>query len=183
MFIPRFFLLVFIAAGATACGDSSPEVANVSVANTGDKNKRAAETVASHTIKEKPELDAGNKAEPAESPSGAKRKWSRSGRPIDTSRFDNAVIDAESALKSRAGDDSAKKALGKAYFERGVALVGAQQYAAAMGDFRKALKQDPANEDARRQLTMIASIYRSINIEAPAEGEEPAPLEFKGQKD
>jgi len=172
-----------IAAAVAGCGDSAPDVTNESVSNSGDPSKRGAETVASHTIKEKPELDAGSNAKPAQSPTGAKRKWSRSGRPIDTSRFDKAVSDAESDLKSRAGDDSAKKALGKAYFDRGVALVAAQQYAAAMGDFRKTLKHDPANEDARRQLNMIAAIYRSINIEAPAEGEEPAPLEFTGQKD
>lgn len=176
------FLLVFSFC-VLACSGSSPDPSEERVTNSRNQSNRVAETVASHTIKRKPEIANGNVTEQAPSATGTKRKWSRSGRPIDTTDFDKAIAKATSKLEPRENDPAAKKALGTAYFERGVALVGAQQYAAAMGDLRKALKYDSSNEQASKQLAMISAIYQSINIEAPGVGEEPAPLEFKGQKD
>ena len=174
---------MLLATGFLACGGSSTDGDQDPVTNTRDQSNRVSETVASHTIKRKPETVTGNTAEQVPNATGGKRKWSRSGRPIDTTEFDKAIAAATAALKPKADDPVAKKALGTAYFERGVALVASQQYAAAMGDFRKALKYDSSNSEASKQLAMISSIYESINIQAPAEGEEPEPLEFSKQKD
>ena len=116
-------------------------------------------------------------------PGGKKRKWSRSGDPIDTTKFDLAVTTAEKALKSKPEDAGAKKALAKAFVERGIALTSARQYAAAIGDYRRALKYDPSDAEAKQQIGTITAIYNSMNIESPGVGEEPAPLEFKKEKD
>ena len=178
-------LLVFCAVFAiAACNSSAPEVAPEPVTNTTTQSDRVKDTVASHTVDG--DRDRKNGAEPSEAvpaKSTEKRKWSRSGDVIDTTRFDAAIKKAAADLKSKPGDEVASKALGTAYFERGVALTSARQYASAIGDFRKAIKNDPSNADAKKQIAMIISIYNSMNIEAPGVGEEPAPLEFKVQKD
>ncbi|NNE67743.1 MAG: hypothetical protein HKN33_14370 [Pyrinomonadaceae bacterium] len=166
-------IYLFAVALLSACAGSAPEVAEKPVTNTKDQSKRVSETVASHTLERKKDakpVDNTNSgpAETVPKPSKTKRKWSRSGDPIDTTKLDAAV-------KSAGAD---KKALGKAYFERGVALTSARQYAAAIGDFRKAIKNDPSLVDAKKQIAVITSIYNSMNIEVPGEGEEPAPLEF-----
>ena len=111
--------------------------------------------------------------------SDAKTKWTQSGNPIDTTAFDADVKQAESKLKSNPKDESLKKSLAEAYVKRGVALTDARQYASALGDYRKALKLDPANETAKNWIEQIIGIYESINRSYPPEGEEPPPLPFK----
>lgn len=106
-------------------------------------------------------------------------KWSQSGEPIDTSKFDEAIVTTEKNLKSKPSDDSAKKALAQAYFDRGFALTDARQYASALGDYRRALKLDPSHEESKRWMEQITNIYRMLKKDSPKEGEEPPPLPFK----
>jgi tetratricopeptide (TPR) repeat protein len=107
----------------------------------------------------------------ANSGGGDKSKWTQGGDPIDTSNFDADIAKAE-----KSGD---KKALSQAYEKRADALTKARQYAAALGDYRKALKADPSNGDAKNWVDQITMVYESMNREAPKEGEEPPPLPFK----
>lgn len=111
--------------------------------------------------------------------SDTRKKWSQSGNPIDTSKFDAEITKAEKDLKAKPKDESAKKSLAEAYFKRGFALTEARQYASALGDYRKALKYNPNYEEAKTWIEQIVSIYDSINTEYPKEGEEPPPLPFK----
>lgn len=174
----RIILFLTAVLFISACS-GGPDVSQEPVTNTKDQSERVSETVASHTVDgEREQSSAKNTAVPAPPKDGAKRKWSRSGDPIDTAKFDAGIEKATADLKAKS-DDAAEKALGTAYFERGVALTAARQYASAIGDFRKAVKYDSANEDAKQQIALITSIYNSMNIEVPAEGEEPAALEFK----
>lgn len=113
---------------------------------------------------------------PANSSGG---KWSQSGDPIDTSKFDTAIATAEKEQKAKPSDDAAKKALAQALFDRGFALTEARQYAAALGDYRRALKYDPDHADSKKWIEQIVSIYSMLKKEAPKEGEEPPPLPFK----
>ena len=103
-------------------------------------------------------------------------KWSQSGDPIDTSKFDKAITEAEKNQKEKPADSSAKTALAQAYFERGFALTEARQYASALGDYRKALKLDPNHEESKKWLDQIVSIYSMLKKEPPKEGDEPPPL-------
>ena len=109
---------------------------------------------------------------------GEKSKWTQSGDPIDTKEFDTTIASAEVALGKKPSDEAAKKALGAAYYKRAEALTGARQYASALGDYRRALKHDPSNTEAKDWIERIISIYDSINRESPKEGEEPPPLPF-----
>lgn len=118
-----------------------------------------------------------------DAPTGEKSKWTQSGDPIDTKELDKAIASAEVALGKKPSDNAAKKALATAYFNRAEALTGARQYASALGDYRRALKHDPSNTEAKDWIENIIKIYGSINREYPKEGEEPPPLAFeKGKK-
>ena len=106
-------------------------------------------------------------------------KWSASGDPIDTTKFDKAIADAENNQKPTPADSAARTELAQAYFERGFALTEARQYASALGDYRRALKLDPNHEESKKWMDQIISIYSMLKKEPPKEGEEPPPLPFK----
>jgi tetratricopeptide (TPR) repeat protein len=72
----------------------------------------------------------------------------------------------------------ARENLAKAYFDRAFLLTDAAQYRAALGDFRKGLKLNPSDAEAKKMHDQIISIFASIKREPPKEGEEPAPMPF-----
>lgn len=111
--------------------------------------------------------------------SGEKTKWTQSGDPIETKEFDAEIAKAEKNLKAKPSDETLKKALAESYFKRGFALTEARQYAAALGDYRKALKLDPDNAEAQTWIKRIIDIYDGLNKDYPSEGEEPPALPFK----
>ena len=111
--------------------------------------------------------------------SETKTKWKQVGNAIDTSAFDAEIAQAEKNQKAKPNDESAKKALAEAYTKRGVALTEVRQYPSALGDYRKALKLDAENKEAKSGMDEIIRIYESLNREYPSEGEEPPPLPFK----
>lgn len=125
----------------------------------------------------------GHSAETSQPPvtnngTGVKRKWSQSGDPIDTSTLDAAIKAAEIAIKLKPNDPTANAALAEAYFNRGVALTNARQYASALGDYRRAMKYTPNHAGAMEWERQILGIYEGMNMEAPKPGEEPPPLPF-----
>jgi predicted lipid-binding transport protein (Tim44 family) len=67
------------------------------------------------------------------------------------------------------------KAEAAAYVERADVFYSAQQpmlYKFALGDFRRALRYDPKNEEARAKLDQIVSIYQSMGKPVPTNGQE-----------
>ena len=103
-------------------------------------------------------------------------KWSQSGDPIETAKFDKAIADADKALKAKPTDEALKTVAAQAYFERGFALTEARQYASAIGDYRRALKIDPNHEESQKWVEQIVGIYEMLKKEPPKPGEEPPPL-------
>jgi tetratricopeptide (TPR) repeat protein len=175
-------ILIGIAAAAVAGCDSAPRpVANTNAANTAVESNRSerSETVIAHSSENQPpaSMPAGNSTAP-----GSKGKWTQSGDPIDTKEFDAAIASAEKEAKAKPSDGAAKKALGDAYMKRAVALTEARQYASALGDYRRVVKNDPENEEAKNWIDQIITIYSSLGRTPPPEGEEPPPLPFGGEK-
>ena len=166
------------------CSGSAPTVSEQPVGNT--ENTQQPETVAAHTLDKEQDAKAmptadntnGQTVEKSDKPT----KWTRSGDPIDVSEFNAAIAKAEKDLKANPSDETLKKNLSAAYTKRGVALTEARQYASAIGDYRKAIKYDAANEEAKKWIATIANIYKSMKREIPPEGEEPEPLEFKKER-
>ena len=159
------FLVLSAAIWLAGCSAAAP----VAVQNS---NTSANDELARNTTAHGP---AEKTAPPSNSNSSG--KWSQSGDPIDTAKFDKAIADAEKEHKAKFADAAAKTALAQAYFERGFALTEARQYAAALGDYRKALKLDPNHDESKKWVDIIVSIYvSSVKKDPPKEGEEPPPL-------
>ena len=167
MKIALTFLFVI---SAVACNKSAPPVANSAKPINVAQQTNEAQTMLAHS-------GESGTPKPANS-NGA--KWSSSGDPIDTSKFDAAIAKAEKSMKAKA-DEASKSLLAEAYFERGFALTEARQYASALGDYRRALKLEPNHEESQKWVAQILDIYKMLKKEAPKEGEEPPPLPFKKQ--
>jgi tetratricopeptide (TPR) repeat protein len=157
--------VVFVAACGSA--DVSREVNSANSAEEPIRTGRVQSTI-EHTTENRP-ANASSKR-------GA---WSATGTPIDVSEFDKAIADADKRLNSSPNDEKAKAAAAEAYYKRAMALTEAQQYASALGDFRRVLKHDPEHEQARFWEKEITRIYQGMGKEYPKPGEEPTPLPFK----
>ena len=168
MKLPIILTAAIVAVGCD--GGNLRPVANNNANSTPTRIEKT-DSVAAHTTENQPPKQ--------ETPTGGASKWTQSGDPIDTAKLDAAVMAAEKALAAKPDDPSAKKALAQAFLDRAVALTEARQYASALGDYRRTLKHDPANAEAKQWIDQIIMIYKSINRSYPNEGEEPPPLPFK----
>lgn len=170
----KLTVLVILAFTLIGCNNSAPtQIAN---SNTTTAERPIRSGTAQNTIAHSTENMPQKPADPSSATGG---KWSQGGDPIDTSRFDGVIAEAEKAVKAKPGDEGAKKTLAQAYFDRGDALTKARQYASALGDYRRALKYDPNHEDAKQWVDQIIGIYTMMKKDYPKEGEEPPPLPFK----
>lgn len=174
----KIVILSFTALLFAGCNSTNPQVSNTNTTmNNSAQSTTNSMVVSSHSQnRPMPQTNPANTAS-----NGSKSSWTQSGDPIDTSKFDADIQKAEKDLKAKPNDEELKKALAKAYTERGNALTEARQYASALGDYRKAAKLDPTNEEAKNWVEQIIGIYSSINRDYPKEGEEPPPLPFKGK--
>jgi hypothetical protein len=109
-------------------------------------------------------------------PSPANSSASGGGEAIDTSRYDEEIKRLEKQAEKRPTDESARLDLARAYLARGNALTGARQYRAALGDYRRALRYDPDNDEAREWAATIVGILQQMGRDVPTEGNEPPPL-------
>jgi tetratricopeptide (TPR) repeat protein len=136
-------------------------------------------SLATNSSPERAQTAIAHSSENKMAPSTPTSKWTQSGDAFDTSELDAAVASAEKTLKAKPADEKLKLALGAAYLKRASALTEKRQYASALGDYRRCLKYDPSNAEAKQWIEQIIGIYKSIGRSYPAEGEEPPPLPFK----
>lgn len=164
MTMNRLRLLAFsVACGAlllAACRDAAPPQPVTNQAANGNAN---AGTTA------RPPNNAPLNAVTDHGPSSA-------GDPIDTSRYDAQIEQATRQAERNPADATTRNAVAQAYVQRGNALTQARQYRAALGDYRRALRYDPDNEDAQRGASLISGIMQSMGRQVPDEGDEPPPL-------
>lgn len=174
----KILLLTIAAITSAGCNNAAPS-ASVNVnANSANRPMRSEQMQQQNTIAHSTESGPGATPLPNANAPG---KFAQGGEAIDTAKFDGVIGEAEKAAKAKPNDATAKTAVADAYFDRGFALTEARQYAAALGDYRKALKFDPNHEDSKKWIDQIVSIYQMLNKAAPKEGEEPPPLPFKKQ--
>lgn len=161
----KLLLVIAAASVGTACNSAAPIAQNNSpAANTASERPQTA--IAHNTTQ----------AAPAANANGTTSHWKQSGEPIDTKELDSGIAAAEVALKKDSNNDALKKKTADAYFKRAMALTDARQYASALGDFRRTVKYDPSNTDAKNWIDQIINIYNSMGRESPPEGQEPPPL-------
>ena len=166
-------IIVLLAAIAVGCSSNARTVQNTTPASEPQRSEKL-QTTTAHTTENQPQKMPDSNAVP-----GGNSKWSQGGEAIDTAKFDGVIATAEKAVKAKPADSDAKKLLAQAYFDRGFALTEARQYSSALGDDRRALKNDPGHEDSQKWIDQIISIYAMLKKDYPKEGEEPPPLPFK----
>ncbi len=167
----KFAIVALLAFVAAACNNAaSPVQSNANSQTAGVATSGTPQTVIAHSSENK---------QPNTAAPGEKAKWTQSGEPIDTKSLDSAVTAAERALTTKPTNETLKKTLAEAYYKRAVALTDARQYASAIGDYRRAFKNDPTKTEAKEWIDKIIMIYDGLNKSYPKEGEEPPPLPFK----
>jgi hypothetical protein len=95
---------------------------------------------------------------------------------IDTAALDAKITKAEAKAKAGGASSADKQAAAAAYVERANVYYNAGQprlYKFALGDFRRALRYDPENADAKEKMEMLVSIYQSMGRPIPNNGNEP----------
>ena len=94
---------------------------------------------------------------------------------VNTAELDAKIEKAEAKAKVTGAGDADKRAAAAAFIERGNVYYEAGTpalYKFALGDFRRALKYDPANSEARAKMTQIVQIYESMGRPVPTNGLE-----------
>ncbi len=164
-------LLIIIALFTAACGTASEPVEQTKNTNLSVEKTNSLPTISSHSQNNSiaPTASAGAK------PEGA----SPMVKPLDVSKMTADIEKAKAAYDKNPKDEAAAKTLAKAYFERASALTGVAQYRAALGDYRKGLKLEPSDDQAKKMHDEIIRIFESMGREAPKEGEEPPPMTLK----
>ncbi len=171
----KLFILFVILFATLGCGTNTQTAQQNTSSVPEPQRTEKLQSVTAHTT----ENQTPKPLQANASGSGGKSKWSQSGEPIETAKFDGVIAQAEKVLKSKSADEASTKALAQAYFDRGFALTEARQYASALGDYRRALKHDPNHEESKRWIGQIIGIYEMMKKDYPKEGEEPPPLPFK----
>ena len=170
------FPLAVCSALAASCANAPQAQIQTANANTAvvAKSDNSSLVVSSHSgqVKNTPPATASNSKSNSPVMTG-------NAQAIDISDFDAAISKAEKDFKAKPKDEAAKKTLANAYAERALALTGAAQYRAALGDFRRCLKLDPENAEAKKMHDQIVDIFKSLNREPPKEGEEPPPMPYE----
>ncbi|MDT4956050.1 MAG: hypothetical protein QOJ02_4188 [Acidobacteriota bacterium] len=105
-------------------------------------------------------------APPSSGPSGS----------IDTSALDKKIEQAETKAKAPGAKQADKLAAATAYLERANIFYSAGQptlYKFALRDFRRTLRYDPNNAEARDKQDQIVQIYQQMGRPVPELGNEP----------
>jgi hypothetical protein len=147
-----------------ACGSTQQSASNA--ANTSAPTQNRPQTVAVPPI-------ASAHGDNASAPTAPAAPASADKPSLATPELDAKIEKAEAKAKAAGASDADKKAAAAAYVERANVYYTAQQpslYKFALGDFRRALRYDPANEDARAKMDQIVSIYNSLGRPVPTNG-------------
>lgn len=163
--------MCLVATGLSACGGggaNSPTLTNRNTATTNQTTVSQTSTQSAHT----PATTASPRASAPTASAAA-----GGGEFVDTSRYDAEIKRLEQQSKKNPSDQQARQALARAYTDRGDALTGVRQYRSALGDYRRALRLDPNDQQARQMNDTIIGILKSMGRDVPAEGQEPPPLQ------
>ncbi|HEY9283344.1 MAG TPA: hypothetical protein VIP46_07815, partial [Pyrinomonadaceae bacterium] len=117
----------------------------------------------------------GGGAQPTAAAPAADGAAAPSNPAVNTAELDAKIEKAEAKAKAANASDADKSAAAAAFVARGNVYYEAGTpalYKFALGDFRRALKYDPANSEARTKMTQIVQIYESMGRPVPTNGLE-----------
>lgn len=163
------------------CGNANQQTANAPAQNAAN-NSTVAVTKPAMNDSGLVSSHSTEKSAPPKNGSDKMSVGSPNQQAVDVSEMTAKIEKAEKEYKAKTTDAKAKETLAAAYFERAFALTKAAQYRAALGDFRKGLKLNPNDTEAKAMHDQIISIFESIGREPPKEGEEPTPMPYKKEQ-
>lgn len=187
--LTRSLLVACFVASGIACGTTeNATTTNSSQTNIATTTNREPEVAHSSSrefgnveaIKSRGSTPFAEQQDGSKASSGAEKPAPRAagGTPIDTAADDAEIKRLEAIVSKPKADAQARLALARAYATRASHLTQAAQYRSALGDWRRATKLDPSNQEAQNMIATITSIFQQLNREPPAPGEEPPPLPF-----
>ena len=163
-------LTLSAAALLAACGGGQPGGTSQHAAATPGTQNRAASNrpdpgvVSSH----------GGQSQP---PAGARPPGPAAQQPeVATPALDAKIEKAEAKAKAAGASEADRRAAAAAYFARANFFRDAgnpRLYKFALADYRRGLRYDPTDRDARAKMDEIVSIYRSMGMAVPELGNEP----------
>jgi uncharacterized surface anchored protein len=95
--------------------------------------------------------------------------------PVETPELDAKIEKAAAKAKASGASAADKKAAAAAYMDRADFYWSAgnvQLYRYALGDYRRVLRYDPDNEQAKERIDYLVSVYQSLNRPVPDNGLE-----------
>jgi hypothetical protein len=95
---------------------------------------------------------------------------------MDTAALDAKIAKAEAKATAKAATQADKFAAASAYMERADIFMNAGKpmlYKFALRDYRRTLRYQPDNEQARQSAKTIVDIYKSMGRPVPELGNEP----------
>lgn len=95
---------------------------------------------------------------------------------IDTAALDAKIEKAEAKAKAKSATQADKLAAAAAYLERANIFMNAGRpalYKYALRDYRRTLRYQPDNQQAKESAATIVSIYQSMGRPVPELGNEP----------
>jgi hypothetical protein len=113
----------------------------------------------------------GGGASPAASSTAANEETG-----MDTSALDAKIAKAEEKAKAKNAKPADRLAAAAAYMERADIFMNAGKpvlYKYALRDYRRTLRYQPDNEQARQSVKTLVDIYNSMNRPVPDLGNEP----------
>lgn len=163
---PAILFALGACALAAACGAPAP------TPKTANKNSQASNTQTSIAHGTNTSTDAGV----ATSHGGDAQPGAPAAKPpVETPELDAKIEKAEAKAKAAGASDADKKAAARAYFERADFFRGEGSpalYKFALADYRRGLRYDSSNEDARAKMDEIVAIYKSMGRPVPELGNE-----------
>lgn len=164
-----------VAAYASACG-GAPEVstneANLSSSVEAANTNGAANASNTGTGGELGVVSSRDRATSTSAPAEA----AADKPPVATPELDEKVKKAVEKANAPGASAAAKKAAAEAYFERANFFRDAgnpRLYKFALADYRRGLRLDPNNRDAKAKMDEIVMIYEGMGKPVPQLGVEP----------
>lgn len=179
----KFFRpLTALAAAAllAACGQQTPPPAAREGAASANSNAGSAPAQSSTAARNTAPPEAVGVA-PAHGGAGGGAAPAGAGGPVEempaaAAKLDPKVEKAEAKAKSSGANEADKKEAAAAYVERGNVFYQAgnpRLYRYALRDFRRALRYDPSNAEAKQKADQLVEIYESMGRPVPDLGNEP----------
>lgn len=149
--------------------------------NNSNSTANSSNMTASRAAQETGGLPPASSAHGGGSPIGAASPAGANGSAAKPSGVDTAVLDAkvekaDAKAKAAGASQADKLAAAAALVERGNVYRDAgspQLYKFALGDYRRALRYQPDNAEAREKMSEIVGIYQSMGRPVPENGNEP----------